>query len=135
VIGPTLPPAAVPRVLVVDDMDDCAQTVAELLRDQGFEVRTAGSALAALSAAGDFRPDLVVLDIGLPGMSGWDIAPVLREQGAVVLALSGYGMQAARHMSLEAGCVEHLLKPARPEELTAAVVRHLPRQAVSAPPR
>jgi PAS domain S-box-containing protein len=108
--GPSL------RVLVVDDNADAAQTLAMLLKASGHNVRTAHDGPTALEAALDYRPNVVLLDLGLPGMNGIEVAKRLRQQpvlGKVVLvAMTGYGQEADRRRSLEAGFDHHLVKPA-----------------------
>jgi PAS domain S-box-containing protein len=109
------------RVLVVDDNVDAAESLAALLQVHGHEPRTAHSGPDALAAAGEFRPDLVLLDIGLPGMDGYAIARALRGEpwgrGLRLVALTGYGQDDDRRRALEAGFDQHLTKPAGPEVL------------------
>jgi CheY-like chemotaxis protein len=107
--GPSL------RVLVVDDNIDAAQTIGMLLQAKGHEVRTAYNGPAALEAAVDFQPTVVLLDIGLPGLDGLEVAKRLRKQigsrNAVLIAMTGYGQEADRERSLVAGFDHHLVKP------------------------
>ncbi len=104
------------RVLVVEDNVDSAKTMTMLLELFGHVVRTEHDGLAALEAAVDFKPQVALLDIGLPGMNGFEVARRLRQLpflGDVVLvAMTGYGEQAARQRSKEAGFDYHLVKPA-----------------------
>ncbi len=113
--------AAARRVLVVDDNADAAETLAALLQVRGYEVRVAGDGPAALAAAPQFRPEVVFLDIGLPGMDGYAVARSLRAApgGAALrlVALTGYGQEDDRRRSAEAGFDEHLVKPVAPEVL------------------
>ena len=85
------------RVLVVDDDPDCATVLRILLRREGFDARTASDGHEALAKAADFLPDVVLLDLTLPGMSGEEVAAELRKNGAtagaLVVAVSGYGDQ------------------------------------------
>jgi PAS domain S-box-containing protein len=102
------------RLLVVDDNRDSAESLAMLLEVKGREVRTAHDGVAALEAAREFRPDIVLLDIGLPGMDGFEVARRLRrEHGrqAILVALTGYGTDEDQRRSREAGFDYHLLKP------------------------
>ncbi|MDZ4685665.1 MAG: ATP-binding protein [Planctomycetaceae bacterium] len=103
------------RVLVVDDNRDAAQTAALLLMAWGHEVRTAYDGPAALEAARDFQPSVVLLDIGLPGLDGLAVARGLRQQSAfshtVLIAMTGYGQETDRPRSLAAGFDHHLVKP------------------------
>jgi PAS domain S-box-containing protein len=110
-------PAAVPlRVLVVDDNVDGAESVAMLLRPAGHDVRTVYDGPSTLQAALDFRPNVVLLDIGLPGRNGYEVAKQLRRQavlqGVVLVAVTGYGQETDRQRSQEAGFDHHLVKPA-----------------------
>jgi CheY-like chemotaxis protein len=111
------------RVLVVDDNADAAESLAEWLALRGHEVQTARSADEALAAAPRFRPEVVLLDIGLPGMSGYDLAPALRRDGgcaeSVFVALTGWGTDEDRKRSEEAGFAVHLIKPVENAKLDA----------------
>jgi signal transduction histidine kinase/ActR/RegA family two-component response regulator len=117
------PSAAVPRrrVLVVDDNVDAAESLAMLLRLADHEVRTAHDGPAGLAAAAEFRPDLIVLDIGLPGMTGYDVARRLREmpefRSTTLAAMTGWGQEEDRRRSREAGFDHHLVKPVDPAVL------------------
>lgn len=109
------------RVLVVDDNHDVALTLAALVRYSGHEVRTAHDGPAAIDAAKDYDPQLVLIDIGLPGMDGYEVARKLRGElglnGAVLAALTGYGQEEDRRRSEEAGFDRHIVKPIRTETL------------------
>jgi two-component system CheB/CheR fusion protein len=104
------------RVLVVDDNVDSAASIAAFLKLSGHEVRMAHDGTAAIEAARQMRPEFVFLDLGLPGMDGFEVARRLRMepgvQGARIIALSGFGQEADRQRSLEAGIDQHLVKPA-----------------------
>jgi PAS domain S-box-containing protein len=104
------------RVLVVDDSADAAESLRMLLQARGHEVRTAHDGSAALRAAEEFQPDVVLLDIGLPHMDGYEVARRLRDEvglkNALLVALTGYGQQEDRRRAAEAGFDEHLTKPA-----------------------
>jgi signal transduction histidine kinase/CheY-like chemotaxis protein len=123
-----LPAAAKPeaapangKVLVVDDNQDAADTAAALLEVVGYEVRVAYHPVAALELLSNFNPDAAVLDIGLPGMSGYELAAVMR--GAphhfkgMLVALTGYGEQDDIACALQAGFDAHLAKPAQAQAL------------------
>jgi PAS domain S-box-containing protein len=103
------------RVLVVDDNVDGAQSLARVLQICGHEARTAHDGPEALDAARLFRPDVVLLDIGLPGMNGYEVAKRLRADpalsSAVVVALTGWGSEDDKRQSREAGFDFHLTKP------------------------
>jgi CheY-like chemotaxis protein len=103
------------RVLVVDDSRDAADSLALLLRVSGHETRTAYDGPSALREAGAFRPDVVLCDIGLPGMNGLDLARRLRAlpglAGARLAALTGFGTEEDRRQSQAASFDYHLVKP------------------------
>jgi two-component system CheB/CheR fusion protein len=113
------------RILVVDDNVDAAESNAALLRFIGHEVEVAYDGPSALAAARRFQPEIVLLDIGLPGMSGYDVARALRAQPefqrTVLAAVTGYGQQEDLQRSREAGFDHHLTKPLAPGALTAFV--------------
>jgi len=116
------PAAARCRVLVVDDDAAVADSMSMLLQVEGHEVRAAASGEAALALARDFRPRVVLLDIGLQGMDGYQVARKLRAQQAAdeklcLVAVTGYGHEEARARSREAGFDQHLVKPVVPEAL------------------
>jgi signal transduction histidine kinase/ActR/RegA family two-component response regulator len=104
------------RILVVDDLAASAETLTMLLEMEGFEVKTAHEGMTALKIAEDFRPDVVLLDIGLPGMNGFEVANRLRSQpqsrNALLIALTGYGEAESRSRSVQAGFDFHMVKPA-----------------------
>jgi PAS domain S-box-containing protein len=118
-------PAHSLRVLVVDDNVDQADSAALLLRVSGHEVRVAYSAPAGLEAAAEYRPHLVLMDIGLPGMDGYEAARRLRQQAGlkdtVLVAVTGYGQESDRQRSREAGFDHHLVKPVNMKELEAVL--------------
>jgi CheY-like chemotaxis protein len=115
------PPSSGKRILVVDDNRDAAASLALLLRILGNDIRTAHDGLEAVGVADAFRPDVVLLDIGLPGMNGYDAAQRIRQQpwgaGVIVIATTGWGQEADRDRSREAGFDEHLVKPVDPADL------------------
>lgn len=103
------------RLLVVDDNVDAANSLAMLLRLKGHQVRIAHDGPSAIEAAEAHCPDLVFLDIGMPGMDGYEVARRLREdsqlRGATLAAVTGWGQQDDRRRSAEAGFDHHLVKP------------------------
>ncbi len=118
------------RVLVVDDNVDAAALLGELLRLLGHEPLIAHDGPAALAVVVKEQPQLAILDIGLPGMDGYELARRLREQpglaGVPVVALTGYGQASDRERTREAGFVEHLVKPIDLKRLTDVVGRFGP---------
>ncbi|MEO8006678.1 MAG: MASE1 domain-containing protein [Betaproteobacteria bacterium] len=110
------PPRSVQhRVLVVDDNRDSADSLSMLLKIMGHDVRTVYDGPEAVESVGQFRPDVVLLDIGLPSMSGYDVARVLHDSAdrsrMVLIAVTGYGQDEDRRRSREAGFDHHLVKP------------------------
>ena len=103
------------RILVVDDNRDSADSLATLLRLVGHDVCTVHDGRQALVVAATYRPDLVLLDIGLPGMDGFAVARHMRSQpelaGVVLVALTGYGTEEDRRQSQSAGFNHHMVKP------------------------
>ena len=118
------------RILVVDDNRDSAVSLAMLLKLTGHETHTAFDGLEAVEAAGTFRPDVVLLDIGLPKLNGYDACRKIREQpwgkGMVLIALTGWGQDEDRRKSLEAGFSGHLVKPVELDILTNLLAELLP---------
>jgi CheY-like chemotaxis protein len=121
--GPTEMACKQARILVVDDNADTAQGMARLLTRLGHEVATAHSGPKAIEEARAHRPEFVFLDIGLPGMSGYEVASKLRQEEccakAVIVAISGYGQNEDRRQSKEAGFDHHLIKPLNYDALLA----------------
>jgi PAS domain S-box-containing protein len=119
-------PAAVPapdarRVMVVDDNPDAAESLALLLELQGHEVRTAHDGPGAVTLAQGFGPEVAIVDIGLPGISGYEVARRIRAQDGgrrmLLVALTGWGQAQDKLAALEAGFDRHLTKPVAPEQL------------------
>jgi CheY-like chemotaxis protein len=116
------------RVLLVDDNEDALDMLAELLRAAGHEVRVALDGAAALEIAKAFRAEAAVLDIGLPGMDGYELARRLRarpEGPPLLIALSGYGQESDRERSEAAGFALHLVKPLEVSELLVALEQQI----------
>ncbi len=122
---PTAPAARRFRVLVVDDNVDTANGMARLLRLSGHEVRVAHNGQDALIAAREHRPEVMLLDIGLPGMDGYELASSLRREewgkDAVLIAVSGYGEEQARDRSKAVGFNHHLVKPVNFDTVLALI--------------
>ena len=106
---------------MVDDNRDSAMSLAMMLKLMGNEARTAHDGLEALDVAAAFRPDLVLLDIGMPSLNGYDTAQRLRQQpwgkNVVLVALTGWGQDVEKQRSLEAGFDFHMVKPVDPAAL------------------
>jgi len=112
-------------ILVVDDNDDAASSMAMLLRMMGHDASIAHDGESALRGIEADRPDIVLLDIGLPGMSGYEVAERLRKTPAGkalrLYALTGYGQEEDRRRSAAAGFDGHLVKPVMPGDLFALI--------------
>jgi signal transduction histidine kinase/ActR/RegA family two-component response regulator len=111
------------RILVVDDNVDSVKSMAMLLKLAGHTVMTAHNGPQAIEVAQAYRPQCILLDLGLPGMSGYDVAKRLRQdangKNALIVAVSGYGQEEDRRQSKAAGFDHHLVKPINHEELSS----------------
>jgi CheY-like chemotaxis protein len=103
------------RVLIVDDNEDAANSLAMILKLSGHETASVYTAMDALERAVSFRPDVVLLDIGLPGMNGYEVAQKMRELPGLadirLIAVTGYGRSDDRLRARDAGFDDHLTKP------------------------
>ena len=110
---------------MVDDNIDAARTLELLLNSLGHQLRVAFSGAEALRIAPDFDPHIVLLDLGMPGLDGYEVARRLRatEKGSAlrIIAVTGWGQEADREKSREAGFDVHLVKPVDPNELVRAL--------------
>lgn len=120
------------RILVVEDNADSAISMVLMLELMGHEAKAANDGLAAMSLAEDFRPDVVLLDIGLPGVDGYELATMMREQPwgqrIFIIALTGWGHDEARRRAVAAGIDLHMVKPVEPaavESLLAGLQRNI----------
>jgi CheY-like chemotaxis protein len=120
---------AQPDILIVDDNTDAASSLARLLRLFGNEVRTADSGEAALTQMESQPPDVVLLDLGMPGMDGLETARHIRAreawQNIPLIAVTGWGQDHDRRRTEQAGFFAHLVKPVNIEELEAVLRRAL----------
>ena len=103
------------RILVADDNRDAAATLAKMLTLLGNDVRIAHDGIQAVRTADEYRPEVVLMDVGMPRLNGYDATRQIREQpwgpGAIIIALTGWGQAGDRVQSKEAGCDGHLVKP------------------------
>jgi len=110
------------RILVVDDLRDSTDSLAMMLRAKGHDVRTAYDGYEAVEIALQYRPDVVILDIGMPRLNGYDAARMIREQSSgdspMLIAVTGWGHDENRLRTKEAGFDHHLVKPVDPAVLT-----------------
>ena len=127
------------RVLVADDNRDAAESMGMLLRLMGNEVRTVHDGIKAVEEAATFRPDVILLDIGMPRLNGYDAARLIREQrwsnGTMIVALTGWGQDEDKRRATEAGFDRHFTKPLDPAELREAHERLRTRLTSSSSPR
>ena len=126
-------PGAAQRVLIVDDNEDAAEALAMMLQFSGCEALTAHGGKEGLAASRSFRPDVIFLDIGLPGMNGYDVARQIRAdpqtRDAFLIALTGWGSDEDRRLSSEAGFDLHLTKPVDMQALTSLLRDHVRTEA------
>ncbi len=103
------------RVLIVDDNPDSAKTMGWAVESWGHEVRLEFSGSGALDAAGEFQPQAVLLDIGMPGMNGYELCQIMRQspelRNTIFIAQTGWSQEQHRQMSREAGFDHYLVKP------------------------
>ena len=115
------------RILVVDDNRDAADSLSLLLATRGHHTKTVYEGVAALDAAADFRPDTIFCDLGMPGISGFEVAARLRSDSryppAVLFAVAGWGTDKDKRRALEGGFDLHITKPIAIEELDAVLLR------------
>jgi DNA-binding response OmpR family regulator len=112
------------RILVVDDNADAADSLGMLFQVRGDEVRIAYDGLEALEIAAQFQPEIVLLDIGMPKISGYDVARRLREargDSVVIIAISGWGQDEDRKRARDSGFDHHFTKPVDFEALLALI--------------
>jgi PAS domain S-box-containing protein len=113
------------RVLVIDDNEDVADTLADVLRVLGHEVRVANDGISGIAVARTFHPDVVICDIGLPGMDGYEVARRMRADealsGVMLVALSGYGQPEDCKRAADAGFARHVTKPVTIDVLQRAL--------------
>jgi CheY-like chemotaxis protein len=128
------------RILIADDNRDSADSMGMILRATGHEVEVVYDGLEAVSAARRMRPEVMVLDIGMPGMNGYDVAQAVRREpwsaDTAIIALTGWGQDTDRQRSKDAGIDMHLVKPVEFDRLEAAVLHQRQgRVAAGATPR
>ena len=120
-----------PRILIVDDEPDVIELVERTLKSDGFEVLAAYDGIAALDMASTEKPDLILLDLMMPMMSGYEVCEQLKSNPSTmhipVICLSSAHTMDARNTSMRAGAATLVTKPFLPAELTAQIRRHLPK--------
>ncbi|MBV8487203.1 MAG: response regulator [Planctomycetaceae bacterium] len=126
-----LPSVAGSRILIVDDNKDLATSLARLLRLLGHEVEVVFDGLKAIEAVRAYHPRVILLDLGLPSIDGYQVARNLRQEGfkdIVIIALSGYGQEEDRRRSQEAGMNYHVTKPADVKTISNLIARPIGEQ-------
>ncbi len=125
--GASRPEGGSRRILVTDDNVDGAETLADVLRLAGHDVRVANTGQSTLDIAKAFQPEVVFLDVAMPGMDGYETARQLRQisglEDTLLVALTGYGQESDRHRAHDAGLDEFLIKPADPEVVRTLAAR------------
>lgn len=118
---PHMPPKARLKILVVDDNPDAALSMAMMLSMMGHDTRTAHDGEAAVTTAEEFRPQVVLLDIGLPKLNGYEVAQRIRQQewgtAMFLVAITGWGQDEDRRRSEDVGMNLHMVKPVEPDAL------------------
>ncbi len=121
------------RILVVDDNKDVAKVLSMMLKALGNEVQTAHDGCEAIRMAAEYRPDIVLMDIGMPELNGYEAAQQIREQdwgmSMVLVALTGWGQEEDKQRAKEAGFDHHLAKPAEPAALRELLAKHASNRA------
>jgi CheY-like chemotaxis protein len=128
--APAVPDNAAPRlrrILVADDNCDAGETLAMLLRLDGHEVHVANDGLEAVEMFGRVHPEVVILDIGMPGLSGHEVARRIREQHSerpvILIAVTGWGQKADKDRAAASGFDHHFTKPVEPTVLSALLLK------------
>jgi CheY-like chemotaxis protein len=119
-----------PLVLIVDDFEDNREMYAQYLRFHGYEIAEADNGQEALKQAADLHPDVIVMDLSLPGMDGWEATRRLKSEPQTrdipVIALTGHALTGSEHTAREAGCDAFLTKPCAPAVLGQEIRKMLP---------
>jgi two-component system, cell cycle response regulator DivK len=122
-------PAPPPLVLIVDDYDDNREMYSSYLEFAGLRVAEAANGKDALTKTSELMPDLIVMDLSLPGIDGWQATRTIKQdprtRHVLVLALTGHALEGASQGAKEAGCDGFLTKPCLPEDLCAEIQRML----------
>lgn len=124
-------PETAPVILIVDDNDDTRLMYEELLSRCGFRVRLAADGMEALASAEEVVPSVVVMDLAMPGLNGWEATRRLktaeRTRDVPIIVLTAHALDHYREVAIAAGCDEFLAKPCPIDTLVAAIRRALPR--------
>ena len=119
-----------PLILLVDDVADNIDVYTQFLLHLGWRTATASNGPEGLTSAAGLRPDVIVLDLGMPGMDGWEVARRLKADAVTrsipIIALTGHVLGDSRRRAREAGVAEFLAKPCLPQDLAEAIKKLLP---------
>ena len=123
------PPPSAPLVLVIDDAEDNREVYVQFFEFQGWRTATASDGQEGLDKSQALKPDIIVLDLSLPVMDGWEVARRLKANRVTkdipVLALTGHALDGSRKKAIAAGVNEYLTKPCLPADLAATIRKHL----------
>ena len=118
-----------PMILVIDDTEDNRDVYVQFFQYQGWRVSAAADGIEGLRLAAELKPAVIVLDLGLPKMDGWEVAKRLKADAATsgipIIACTGHAVLELKKRALEAGVAEYIVKPVLPADLVALVRRHL----------
>jgi len=122
-------PDEAPLILIIDDTEDNREVYVQFFRHQGWRVSAAEDGIEGLRLASEELPSLIVLDLGLPKMDGWQVAEHLKANAATrhipIIACTGHSGVELKKRALAAGVVDYVIKPCLPADLVARVKRHL----------
>lgn len=125
-----------PRILLVEDYDDAREMYRDYLEFSGFEVDTARDGHEALEQARKHGPDLILMDLSLPGLDGWEATRILKNDAAtshlIIVALSAHALAAEGDRAREVGCDGFIAKPCLPQDLVEQITEYLKLQSESA---
>jgi two-component system, cell cycle response regulator DivK len=118
-----------PLILVIDDTEDNREVYVQFFRYQGWRVEAAADGIEGLRLAAEFKPAVIVLDLGLPKMDGWEVAERLKADAATrdipIIACTGHAVEELKKRAFKAGVAEYIVKPVLPTDLVALIRRHL----------
>lgn len=112
-----------PRILIVDDNEDNRDVLARRLQRRGFDITVAIGGREAIKQASDDAPDLILMDMNMPELDGWEATTQIRSNGIAIpiIALTAHAMEGDRDRAIEAGCTDYHTKPVELEKLTALI--------------
>ena len=118
-----------PLILVIDDTEDNREVYVQFFRYQGWRVEPAGDGVEGLRLASELKPAVIVLDLGLPRMDGWEVAERLKAdagtKGIPIIACTGHAVPELKSRAIKAGVAEYVVKPCLPTDLVALIRKHL----------